>query len=83
MYCEGTRQYNSSFQAKLELVESQTSRYTSVAKNMLTPGTKYTVHVTAFTVKGEGDRSDLATVNTPAEGNSNKYNYGFTLYIQS
>ena len=34
------------------------------------PGTKYTIHVTAFTERGEGAPSDDVIVSTLAKGNS-------------
>ena len=62
--------YNTSFKSDLQLVKSETSRYTSITKENLKPGTEYTIYVTAFTKKGEGAASDAVTVNTPAKGNS-------------
>ena len=62
--------YNTSFKSELQLVESKTSRYTSITKEKLNPGTEYTIYVTAFTVKGEGAQSNAVLVSTPAKGNS-------------
>ena len=62
--------YDTSFQSDLRLAESETSRYTSITKEILKPGTEYTIYVTAFTKKGEGVPSDAVTVSTPAKGNS-------------
>ena len=70
MYCNGTRDYNSSFKDDLVLVKSETSRYTSITKEKLKPGTKYTIYVTAFTEEGEGAASDAVTKSTLAKGNS-------------
>ena len=68
MHCKGTRDYNTSFKDDLVLVESKTSRYTSITKGKLKPGTKYTIYVTAFTEKGEGAASDAVTKSTLAKG---------------
>ena len=62
--------YNTSFKSDLKLVESETSRHTSITKEKLKPGTEYTIYVTAFTNKGKGAASDAVTVSTPAKGNS-------------
>ena len=62
--------YNTSFKSDLQLVESETSRYKSITKENLKPGTEYTIYVTAFTKKGKGTASDAVTVTTPAKGNS-------------
>ena len=83
MYCNGTRDYNSSFKDDLVLVKSETSRYTSITKEKLKPGTKYTIYVTAFTEEGEGAASDAVTKSTLAKGNSEHHhrvlNSTFTL----
>lgn len=71
MHCKGTRYYNSSFKDNLVLVESETSRYTSITK--LKPGTEYTIYVTAFTKKGQGAASDAVTTSTLAKGNSENH----------
>ena len=70
MYFQGRRAYNNSFKHDFLLVESKTSRYTSIKKGKLKPGTKYTIYVTAFTEKGEGAASDAVTKSTLAKGNS-------------
>ena len=70
MHCKGTRDYNTSFKDNLRLVESKTSRNTSITKEKLKPGTKYTIYVTAFTEKEEGAASDAVTKSTLAKGNS-------------
>ena len=70
MYFYGRRAYNSSFKDDFLLVESKTSRYTSVTIDKLKPGTQYLIYVTAFTKKGEGARSKAVAVITPAKGNS-------------
>ena len=70
MRCKGRRAYNTSFKSDLQLVESESSRHTSITKEKLKPGTEYTIYVTAFTKKGKGAASDAVTVSTPAKGNS-------------
>ena len=62
--------YNTSFKSDLQLIEYETSRYTSITKENLKPGTEYTIYVTAFTKNGKGAASDVVTVSTPAKGNS-------------
>ena len=70
MYFQGRRAYKNSFKDDLLLVESKTSRHTSITIDKLKPGTEYSIYVTAFTRKGEGARSKAFTVSTPAKGNS-------------
>ena len=70
MYFKGRRVYNTSFKDDLLLVDSKASRYTSIKEDKLTPGTKYTIHVTALTERGEGAPSDTVIVSTLAKGNS-------------
>ena len=70
MYFKGRRVYNNSFKDDLLLVESKASRNTSIEEDKLKPGTKYTIHVTAFTERGEGAPSDTVIVSTLAKGNS-------------
>ena len=70
MYFQGRRAYNNSFKDDFLLVESKTSRYTSITIDKLKPGTEYSIYVTAFTAEGEGARSNTVTVFTPAKGNS-------------
>ena len=68
MYFQGRRAYNNSFKDDFLLVESKTSRFTSITIDILKPGTEYSISVTAFTKKGEGARSSAVTVSTPAKG---------------
>ena len=70
MYFKGRRVYNNSFKDDLLLVESKASRNTSIEDDKLKPGTKYTIHVTAFTERGEGAPSDTVIVSTLAKGNN-------------
>ena len=81
MYCNGTRDYNSSFKDDLVPVESKTSRYTSITKEKLKPGTKYKIYVTAFTKEGEGAASDAVTKSTLAKGNSEHHHRVLNLVI--
>ena len=73
MYFQGRRAYNNSFKDDFLLVESKTSRYTSITIDKLKPGTEYSIYVTAFTKKGEGARSNAVTVSIPAKGNSHHH----------
>ena len=68
VYCEGRRSYNTSFKIDIHVAHSETSRFTVIRKAWLKPGTEFTVHVTAFTIKGEGARSESVVVNTPSTG---------------
>ena len=70
MYFQGRRAYDNSFKNDILLMESKTSRYTSITIDKLKPGTQYLIYVTAFTAEGEGARSNAVTVSTPAKGNS-------------
>ena len=70
MYFKGRRAYNNSVKDDLVFVKSKTSRYMSITIAYLKPGTEYSIHVTAFTKKGEGLPSDAVTLSTPAKGNS-------------
>ena len=68
MYCEGRRDYNSSFKVDAQVVEAVSSRRTVIKKGVLKPGTKYSVYVRATTVMGDGVRSNPVVVQTPSEG---------------
>ena len=68
MYCEGRRDFNSSFKVDTQVVEAVSSRRTVIKKQVLRPGTKYSVYVKATTIKGGGVRSDPVVVETPSEG---------------
>jgi len=70
VYFQGRRAYNNSFKDDFLLMESKTSRYTSITIDKLKPGTEYSIYVTAFTAEGKGAKSDTVTVITPAKGNS-------------
>ena len=81
MHCKGTRYYNSSFKDDFVLVEPETSRNTSITKEKLKPGTKYTIYVAAFTKEGEGAASDVVTKSTLAKGNSEHHHRVLNLVI--
>ena len=68
VFCEGTRDYNSSFKTSQKVVEAVSARRSVVRKDELKPGTKYTVYVKATTVKGDGVGSDPVIVHTPSKG---------------
>ena len=71
MYCEGIRSYNIFFQTNYQISKPSTARFAVFSKAKLSPGTNFTIYVTAFTVKGEGDKSDHSVVETPSTGESN------------
>ena len=68
VFCEGTRDYNSSFRTSQQVVEAVSTRRSVIRKEELKPGTKYTVYVKATTVKGDGVGSDPVIVHTPSKG---------------
>ena len=68
MFCEGTRDYNSSFKTNIQVVEAVSSRRSVIKKDELKPGTEYSVYVKATTVKGDGARSDPVVLQTPSKG---------------
>ena len=68
VFCEGTRDYNSSFRTSKQVVEAVSVRMSVIRKDELKPGTKYTVYVKATTVKGDGVESDSVVLHTPSEG---------------
>ena len=68
VFCEGTRDYNSSFRTSKQVVEAVNARRSVIRKDELKPGTKYTVYVKAFTVKGDGTESNRVVLYTPSEG---------------
>ena len=68
VYCEGRRDFNSSFKVDTQVVEAVSSRHTVIKKQVLRPGTKYSVYVKATTIEGEGVGSDPVVVETPSEG---------------
>ena len=68
VFCEGTRDYNSSFRTSQQVVEAVSTRRSVIRKDELKPGTKYTVYVKATTVKGDGVGSDPVIVHTPSKG---------------
>ena len=68
MFCEGTRDYDSSFTTSKQVVEAVSARRSVIRKDELKPGTKYTVYVKATTVKGDGTRSDPVILHTPSKG---------------
>ena len=68
MFCEGTRDYNSSFKTNVQMVKAVGSQSSVVKKDKLKPGTKYSVYVKATTVKGDGAGSDPVVLYTPSKG---------------
>ncbi|KAL9973661.1 hypothetical protein ACROYT_G020143 [Oculina patagonica] len=66
VYCEGRRDFNSSFRVDTQVVVAVSSPRTVIKKEVLKPGTKYSVYVKATTVKGDGVRSDLVALQTPS-----------------
>ena len=68
MFCEGTRDYNSSFTTNVQTIEAVSARSSVVKKDELKPGTKYSVYVKATTVHGDGVGSDPVIVQTPSKG---------------
>ena len=68
MFCEGTRDYNSSFRTSIQVVEAVNARRSVIKKDELKPGTKYSVYVKATTVKGDGAGSDPVVLYTPSKG---------------
>ena len=72
MFCEGTREYNSSFRTSKQVVEAVSARRSVIRKDELKPGTKYIVYVKATTVKGDGARSDPVVLHTPSKGMHNE-----------
>ena len=68
VFCEGTRDYDSSFRTNKQVVEAVSARRSVIRKDELKPGTKYTVYVKAATVKGDGARSDPVVLHTPSKG---------------
>ena len=50
------------------MVEAVNARRSVIRKDELKPGTKYTVYVKAFTVKGDGTESNRVVLYTPSEG---------------
>lgn len=72
VFCEGTREYNSSFRTSKQVVEAVSARRSVIRKDELKPGTKYIVYVKATTVKGDGARSDPVVLHTPSKGMHNE-----------
>ena len=68
MFCEGKRDYNSSFTTNVQTVEAVSARSSVVKKDELKPGTKYSVCVKASTVQRDGVGSDPVMVQTPSKG---------------
>ncbi|XP_068673675.1 receptor-type tyrosine-protein phosphatase S-like isoform X2 [Montipora foliosa] len=66
IYCVGKREYDGAFQRNLEIPTTEDARFNVIKKRDLTPGTEFTVFITAFTSKGEGSQSEHVVVNTPA-----------------
>lgn len=72
VFCEGTRDYNSSFRTSPQVVVAVSARRSVIRKDELKPGTKYTVYVKAFTGKGPGVGSDPVVLHTPSKGMRDK-----------
>jgi len=68
VFCDGTRDYNSSFKTSMEVVVGVSARSSVIFKADLKPGTKYGVYVKATTVKGDGAGSDPVLLYTPSKG---------------
>jgi len=68
VFCDGARDYNSSFRTRLQVVEAVSARQSVIRKDELKPGTKYSVYVKATTVKGDGVGNDPVVVDTPSKG---------------
>ncbi|XP_068703646.1 contactin-4-like isoform X2 [Montipora foliosa] len=66
IYCVGKREYDGAFQSNLEIPTTEDARFNVIKKADLSPGTEFTVYITAFTIKGEGSESEHMVVNTPA-----------------
>ncbi len=81
MYCEGRRDFDSSFKVDTQVVEAVSSRRTVIKKGVLKPGTKYTVYVKATTVKGDGAQSIPVVLHTPSECMCEKL-FNYVMYSQ-
>ena len=68
VFCDGTRDYNSSFKTYIQVVEKVSARRSIILKDELKPGTKYSVYVKATTVKGDGVGSNPVVLYTPSKG---------------
>ena len=68
VFCDGTRDYNSSFKTYIQVIEKVSARRSVILKDELKPGTKYSVYVKSTTVKGDGARSDPVSLYTPSKG---------------
>ena len=68
IYCVGKREYDGAFQSNLEISTTEDVRFKVIKKADLSPGTEFTVYITAFTIEGEGNQSEHVVVNTPAVG---------------
>ncbi|XP_068703641.1 receptor-type tyrosine-protein phosphatase F-like isoform X3 [Montipora foliosa] len=66
IYCVGKRDYDRAFHHNFNVTADEEVRFAVIEKTNLYPGTEFTVYVTAFTIKGEGNQSKHMVVNTPA-----------------
>ena len=68
VFCDGRRDYNSSFQTNIQLVEAVIARRSVIRMDELKPGTKYIVYVKATTAEGDVVGSDPVILQTPSKG---------------
>ena len=68
LFCDGRRDYNSSFQTNIQVVEAVIAQRSVIKMDELKPGTKYIVYVKATTVEGDGVGSDPVILQTPSKG---------------
>ena len=68
VFCDGRRDYNSSFQTNIQVVEAVIARRSVIKMDELKPGTKYIVYVKATTAEGDGVGSDPVILQTPSKG---------------
>ena len=68
MFCDGRRDYNSSFQTNIQVAEAVIARRSVIKMDEMKPGTKYIVYVKATTVEGDGVESDPVILQTPSKG---------------
>ncbi|XP_068720410.1 putative inactive tyrosine-protein kinase Wsck [Montipora capricornis] len=66
IYCVGKREYDRAFHRNFRVITNEAVRFDVIKKADLSPGTEFTVYITAFTWKGEGSQSEHVVVNTPA-----------------
>ncbi|XP_068720403.1 receptor-type tyrosine-protein phosphatase delta-like [Montipora capricornis] len=66
IYCVGKREYDRAFHRNFRVITNEAVRFDVIKKADLSPGTEFTVYITAFISKGEGTQSEHMLVNTPA-----------------